>query len=358
MSGYDYGNARLRAMKSRLLSRPEMEALAQAGSVRALINTLIKTAYRRAVEAALVRASDLACIAEALNRDLVETLGKVRRFYSGRAGEMVVITLRAYDIHNLKTTLRGLSKHATPDEISIALLPVGELTPPLLSRLARAPEPRAAIDLLASLRLPMAQPLLDLRAEQPGAGIFEMELALDQWRFQEAYSYVQSHSRATALLSAALDLEADLANLLTALRFAHTPAERHVLYKRLGGDDLDRLFVGPGQLPFELLERVGEQHSLENAVETLAGTPYQAPLRAGLEACARSGRLSDLEKELRRLRLRWMAGLIIKDPLGIGVPLGYFALKTGEVVNIRWIAQGISLGLGTDAIRAELQFVA
>ena len=356
MSGYDYGNARLRAMKSRLLSRPEVEALAQLGSVQALINALIKSAYRKAIEEALVRASGLDCITEALNRDLVETLGKVHRFYGGRAGEMVAIPLRAYDVYNLKTILRGLSKYATPDEITAALLPVGELTPALLTRLARAPEPRAAIDLLASLRLPMAQPLLKLRAEQPGAAIFEMELALDRWRYQQDYNYVEKSPRATGLLRSALDLEADLANLLTALRFAHAPAERQVLRRRLGGDDLERLFVGPGRLSFELLGRAGGQDSLESAVEILAQTPYQAPLRTGLEVYAHSGRLSDLEKELRRFHLRWMARLIIKDPLGIGVSLGYCELKTSEVSNMRWVAQGINLGLEADAIRAELEF--
>jgi V/A-type H+-transporting ATPase subunit C len=357
MPGYDYGNARLRAMKSRLLSRPEMEALAQAGSPQALINALTKTTYRKAIEAALVRTSGIDCVAKALGQDLVDTLGKVRKFYSGREGDLVAIALRAYDVHNLKTILRGLSKQATPNEITAALLPVGELTPGLLTRLARASEPRAAMDLLASMRLPIAQPLLKLRAEHPGAGMFEMELALDQWHFQQAYTYEQSSPYSAGLLSSALDIEADLTNLLTALRFVHAPAERQVLYKRLGGDDLGRLFVGPGRLPFELLAQVREQDSPEGAVETLAGTPYQAPLRAGLEAYARSGRLSDLEKQLRRFRLRWMAGLIIKDPLGIGVPLGYIALKTSEVANIRWVAHGISLGLETNAIKAELEFV-
>lgn len=358
MSGYDYGNARLRAMKSRLLARPEMEALAQVGSLSVLINALTKTAYRKAIEAALVRASGLDCISEALSRDLVETLGHVRRFYGGREAEMVAVVLRAYDVHNLKTILIGLSKQAGPGEITAALLPAGELTPALLSGLVRAPEPRAVIDMLASMRLPMAQPLLELRAERPGAGIFEIGLALDQWRFQQAYAYVKSAFRSTGLLSSALDIEADLINLLTALRFAYAPAERHVLRRRLGTDDLGHLFVGPGQLPFELLARVGGQDDLQSAVDILTGTPYEASLREGVEAYRRSGRLSDFEKHLRCFRLRWMAGLIIKDPLGIGVPLGYFALKTSEVTNIRWVAQGISLGFDADAIKAELEFVA
>jgi vacuolar-type H+-ATPase subunit C/Vma6 len=49
-----------------------------------------------------------------------------------------------------------------------------------------------------------------------------------------------------------------------------------------------------------------------------------------------------------------MATLIVKDPLGIGVVLGYIALKTAELAKIRWIAQGINLGLKADAIKAEL----
>jgi V/A-type H+-transporting ATPase subunit C len=356
MSGYDYGNARIRAMKSRLLSRHEMEALAQLGSVQALINALTNSAYHRALEEALVRTSGLDCIAEALNRDLVDTLGKVRRFYSGRAGELVAIALWAYDVHNLKTILRGLSKQVTPDEITTVLLPVGELTPAVLARLARVPEPRAAIDLLASMRLPIAQPLLELRAKQPGADIFEMELALDRWRFRHAYRCIEQSPRATGLLRSALDMDADLANLRTALRFAHLPAEREVLRARFKSDQLERLFVGPGRLSFELLARVGRQDSLSDAIKILTGTPYQAPLQTGMEEYARSGRLSDLEKRLLHLRLRWLTGLIIKDPLGIGVPLGYCALKTSEVSNIRWIAHGINLGLGGDAVRAELEF--
>jgi V/A-type H+-transporting ATPase subunit C len=356
MSGYDYGNARLRAMKSRLLSRPEIEALAQLGNVQALINALTKSAYYRAVEEALVRTHGLDCIAEALNRDLVDTLGKVRRFYSGRAGELVAIILWAYDVHNIKTILRGLSKHVTPDEITAALLPVSEMTPAVLARLARAPEPRAAIDLLASMRLPIAQPLLELRAKQPGADIFEMELALDRWRFRQAYTSIEQSPRATEHLRSALDMDADLANLRTALRFAHSPDEREVFRARMKSDQLERLFVGPGRLSFELLARVSRQDSLGDATKALTGTPYQAPLQAGLEEYTRSGRLSDLEKRLLHLRLRWLAGLIIKDPLGIGVPLGYCAMKINEVSNIRWIAHGINLGLGGDAVRAELEF--
>ena len=53
-----------------------------------------------------------------------------------------------------------------------------------------------------------------------------------------------------------------------------------------------------------------------------------------------------------------MAAQISRDPLGIGVLLGYVALKVNEVANLRWIAQGINLGLKSEAIRAGLEIVA
>jgi vacuolar-type H+-ATPase subunit C/Vma6 len=222
--------------------------------------------------------------------------------------------------------------------------------------LARAPEPRVAIDLLASLGLSIAQPLLKLRAEQPGAEIPELELALDRWHFEEAYAHLKSSPRSTQVLHSALDLEADLCNLLTVLRFAHAPAERQILHERLGTPNLGHLFLGPGRLQLKALVQAGEQDSVDAAVKTLAGTPCEAALTSGLDTYMETGRLSDLERQLRRIRLGWMAGLAAKDPLGIGVPLAYFALKSNEVANLRWIAHGIHLGFKAHDIKAELEF--
>ncbi len=357
LSSYEYGNARVRAMKSRLLDRSDLEALTEAGGLQALIGALARTDYREGIEVALTRATGLDCITDALRRSLFDTLGRIRDFYGGRAGGMVATWLRIYDIHNLKTILRGLSKQASSDEITAALLPVSELTPSILTRLVSAPEPRAAIDLLATAQLPIAQPLINLRAESPGVGVLEMELALDKWYFQEAYRYLEGSYGGSRLLRAALAQEADLTNLLTALRFAHAPAERREVQKRMGDEGMDSLFVAPGRLPVELLVQVGEQDNLETAVRVLARTPYAPALRAGLRAYSRSGRLSDVESQLRRFRLSWMAKLFIRDPLGIGVPLGYFALKTSEVINIRWVAFGIHQGLDANTIRTGLEFV-
>jgi V/A-type H+-transporting ATPase subunit C len=357
MADYDYGNARLHVMKSRLLHRSELEALAEAGTLEGLIAALTKTIYQKSVEAALTRAMGLQCIDDALRNDLINTVGKIGGFYKESAGKMVAILLRTYDIHNLKAILRGLSKNVRAGDILIVLLPVGDLSMNTLRELAQLNSPREAIDLLASMRLSVAWPLLNIRAEAPGSETFEMELALDKWYYEQARQTLRSETGLVDPLSFALALEADLNNVLTILRFAQSPHERSLLHNRPGTDEVAHLLIGPGHITHDVLTDAFRQDTVASAIETLSGTFFGLALHAGLDAYARSNRLSDIERQLKHYRLVWMAGQMRKDPLGIGMVLGYVALKVNEVNNVRWIAQGINLGLSADAIRAELEMV-
>jgi V/A-type H+/Na+-transporting ATPase subunit C len=356
MTDYDYGNARLRAMKSRLLSRHELEVLAETGSLQGLIAALTKTAYQKSIEAALTRSTGMDCMDEALHNDLINTVGKISSFYREETYKMIALVLRTYDVDNLKTILRGLSKNVSSGEIIAALLPVGELKIGTLRELARLNNPREAIDLMASQSLPFVAPLLKLRAERPGAETIEMELALDQWHYHEAQATLRSEAE-DSLLSYAFALNVDMTNVLTVLRFVNDPRERDVLRDKLNSEEIEPLFIRAGRIPIETLSTAGKQDAVSSAVESFTGTSFESALRAGFETYTRSNRLSDIEKQLRHYRLEQLAWLIQKDPLGIGVVLGYIALKVNEIGNIRWIAQGINLDLKPEAIQAELETV-
>ena len=185
-----------------------------------------------------------------------------------------------------------------------------------------------------------------------------MELALERWFYRDAFQTLANMRPAGKVLLSAFQLDADLTNLLIALRFVQAPGEHKFLSEWLHIEKFEHLFVGPGRLSPALLHRVVSQDLMDAAVETLAGTPYKVPLQAGLRAYASSALLSEFEKQLNRFRLTWMVRQITRDPLGIGVVLGYLALKINEVNNLRWIAQGIQLGLTKSAILAELEYSA
>jgi V/A-type H+-transporting ATPase subunit C len=357
MPDYEYGNARLRAMKSRLLPRRTLDDLAESGSLQGLIAALAKTAYQKSIEAALTRHTGMDCIDNALHSDLIDTVGRIGGFYHEEARRLVALALRSYDVENLKTILRGLSRNAPSGEIVPWLLPVGELKIDLLRELSRLNNTREAIDLMASQSLPFAAPLLKLRAERPGAETFDMELALDQWHFDGGRQTLRSEAGEAAALLAAFALDADLANLLTVLRFAHAPREREVLREKFRADDTRPFFIKAGQIPVDTLVDAADHDAVSPAVDALAGTRFGPSLRAGYEIYSRTNRLSDIERKLRQYRLMLFAQLIDKDPLGIGVPLGYVALKVNEIGNIRWIARGIDLDLKPEAIQADLEMI-
>ena len=357
MSDYDYGNARLHVMKSRLLSQRELDVLVDAGNLQNMIAAMAKTVYQRSVESVLMRASGMLCIDEALRINLINTIGKIRSFYNEGAAQMVAFILRTYDIHNLKAILRGLDKNVPADEILAILLPIGELDINTLRELAQLDEPREAIDLLVSMSLSFALPLITLRAEVPGAETSKMELALDRWFYHDTVQILKGEVGKDDPLLSALMLDADLINVMTVLRFAHNPHERPQIRDHLGTDEIEDMFVESGRIPFNQLENAYRKDSIFSAVESLSDTYIEQTLRTGLRLYASSNLLSDLEKHLNRFRLQWMAAQVTKDPLGIGVVLGYVALKVNEVRNIRWIAHGINLGLNGNSIRDELEIV-
>jgi vacuolar-type H+-ATPase subunit C/Vma6 len=148
-----------------------------------------------------------------------------------------------------------------------------------------------------------------------------------------------------------------LANLLTLFRFLHMPAEQRLIKEYLDKSGFAALFVGPGSISIERLFRVYSTKNLKSAVAMLMDTPYAEALTTGTKAYNQSGRLSDIEKSLRRFHFAWQARLIAKDPLGIGVVQGFLALKINEIANLRRLARGIQLKIGTEALRAELEWL-
>ncbi len=104
---YGYANARLRAMKSRLLTRNDYAALIDEPNVEAMVAQLTHTVYQAAIEAALVRASGWDCLAQGLRRHLATTLARIDSFFSGKPQHLWQILIARYQVFNLKTILRG-----------------------------------------------------------------------------------------------------------------------------------------------------------------------------------------------------------------------------------------------------------
>lgn len=358
MTDYDYGNARLRAMKARLLSVDQLMMLTENRSIDLFITQLTQTPYQPAVEIALIRSVGFERVNTLLRHHLIEIAAKVRRFYGGVAQQLLVLVLSHYDIHNIKTILRGLSQYVPANQITNALLPLGELPPTLLNQLVHVEQVTAVVDMLASMQYAIARPLVDLRSSHPHPTLAEMELSLEQWYFNATNAAMARLHQQETLLALALKIEADVINLPIVLRFVHSPVAHQQLLEHMQLTDISQLMVQAGHLSHPVLTHAAQASTLHDAIQHFQATPYAAALAEGLNHYRKTQHLSEFERHLRHYRTQALAHYIARDPLGIGVPIGYWALKENEIRNLRAIAWGIQFGHTPSDIQRELAVVA
>src|SRR3990172_357187 len=109
MTDLYYLNARLRAMRGRLLDRQAYERALALPDVPALFGFLLDGPYGQSIESVGEGPSDAARVEEGLRRNFSETLTKLFAISSGEPETAVRLLLGYWDSYNLKTILRGKS---------------------------------------------------------------------------------------------------------------------------------------------------------------------------------------------------------------------------------------------------------
>lgn len=359
--GYGYGNARLRAMRSRLLTAADYNDLLARRRIEDVIARLRETPYKEDIEVALIHAAGVRCVFEALSANLTRTLRNVRTFFEGEPRALIELLLRRWDRHNLLTLLRGIRQAVPPEMLLAALVPVGQLDEVALREMARQPDLRAMLDLMVAWRVPYTAALRSVRGHggmppEPD----QLELALNRFHYAAIYEALGTGNGNRALVLEQFKTEADLANLSVALRLAQRPELIPLIRQRYHAADVRPLLIEPvGHLPTaRLAELVAAGGGVEGIVAGLSTTRYGPALEAGFQRYrAADGGLAALERELERWRAGRIAALFHGDPLGIGIVVGYMGCKEVEVANLRLIAQAVFLDMPREPVQRDLIIV-
>lgn len=353
MSGdYGYANARIRALKSCLLNRQDYEALIAAANGGALIQLLAQSAYKADVEAALVRYAGIHCVADALRRNVTRTVGSLRRFFDGRARELIEQLVARWDLFNLIAILRGQARGVAAEEILSALVPAGALTENELRELVKRPTIQATGELMLTWRLPFAGAVAEaLRLS--GGDLASVESRLYQIHFRDALARLGTETN-DELVREMLKTEIDVTNLALLLRLAPLRRQSSPTALSLSLDKMSEVLNPGGSLPPYLLAELAEAADVEALIGQLGDVPYGAALRQRLEQYRQSGDVTVLERALEKLLALKGTRMFHRDPLTIGIAIGYLWAKTTEAVNIRMISQGKELGWPADMIRGEI----
>lgn len=360
--GFGYGNTRLRAKRSRMLTPADYERLLAKSTVEALNSAIHDTPYRADMEAALMQVGQDRAIFEATRRNFTATLNQIRTFYEGENRELIDLLLRRWDRHNLLAILRGQRHKIPARQIQEALIPAGRFDAVSLREMARQPGLPAALDLMTAWRLPYAEALQSTRAR---IGVMpeldELELALNQAHYHALLRELAAGNGNRRIVRHWLCTEIDLVNIRTALRLVRQPGISAVARQRYEAGGIDALLIQPGGhvTAAQLAQLVNQAGSLADVIEGLRDTRYAPALHTGWNRYrAANGSEAMLERELERWQARAAAALFAQNPLGIGIPIAFLACKEAEIANLRLVAQAVLLELEREAIKPDLILLA
>lgn len=347
---YGYINARMRGMKSRLLTRRQLDDLITRPDLPSLIADLENSPYREEIIDAKGRLEGILCVESALRDNFTKTFRKIQDFARQEEAERyIVIFLHRWDVQNIKTILRGKNIHVTSEEIGSCLVPAGEMDEVTLNELLKQPDVRGVIDLLATWRVPYARPLTEAYPDfAKTKDLAVLECALDRYYYTDALDSVKAPGYNNQLIRDFLRLEIDVVNIRTVLRMVrdHVDPEDARRYLIPGGREFDE----------RKLHDLLRLPSIGDVVKALAATPYR--FLADLpDSAVRTEKISVIEKELERFLVKKGVGAFRMDPLSVASVIGYFWAKYNEVTNIRIISRCKTADVSPDLLKEELVYV-
>ncbi len=330
-------NTRLRAMRSRLLTRGDYEEILGRPDLPGIAALLRESPYGRHVGSGDGTETGAGRIEEAVRRDLSETMRRVQAVAGGDCREAVRLVLGEREREVVKTVLRGKVAGLPAAEILSAAVPTGLHDEAALEEMCRQPDPRALASLLATWGEAWGRALLRaLREYREPRDLFLLEAAVDRVWFAEAAERLpaippRGDGDGGGPLSLFLSLSADGTNFLTALR---------AVEEGIAIPDPDRYFLPGGRiLPRRAFDRILAARTVRGALEA-AGKFRARRLVAGLpDPSAGAPFLPLVERELERMRMRAARWAARTDPFGWGPLLRYLLEKFREARNLRMIVR-------------------
>jgi vacuolar-type H+-ATPase subunit C/Vma6 len=353
MSGYDYGNTRLRARRAALLRRDHYHGML-GRDLPGLLAALAATSYRPQAEAVALRpGGQLAQLYQAADDHLAAALTGISSYYRGRAHNVVTALLGRFDLEAVLALLRAAHHGTLPSGAGALPPPVARLDTATARLAAREPDLPAAARFLAARRLPDPDSAGALLTAQR-----RYEIDTDLARLEETVARAARGHQLRVLTAAgppaapaaaALRRETDDRNLLLALRLREPGTNRS------GGTASEHAgaYLPGGTVPLPLFNAI--QRIAERAQVVPAATQARPAWHDALADWAVGGSLAALHARLDTERLRTDLRLLARaDPLGPAPVLHHVRAHQAQARNLRLLAQAAAGAVSHEEARRQL----
>ena len=345
MSDYNYLNARIKSLKKGLFPKGKWEELLGVRQFEEVKRFFLDTSYGASISEALTQHPGEYGLEVGLSRHIHKTFQNILEWSGEGPRTLLELFLRRYDLHNIKTLLRGKNGKLPAEKIFETLIPVGTFDLEELSELSKQPSLRETLILLANWHKPLKPVLrrsLSSFKEEP-VELRPLEYQLDHYYYEGILATLaEEKGEDAALVRRYIQMEVDITNILTLLRL-----------KELPKGELSALMIEGGFLGKAFLFSIaGNLKPMEVAQKF--ETTY---LASAVKLWKSDGGLTDLEKRFEAYLLHESERMERTDPLSIGVALSYFAKLSNELKKIRLILHGKFFSMDEEKLREELLFV-
>ncbi len=363
---YGYSNARVRAMRTGLLTRRQADDLLKVKTSAAVAEYLSRTQYRDDFARMPAKITDEERVEIASSRNFARTAQKLLRITPKESQSTLLAFLGRYDIHNLKTILLSKKLGKPEEDIRHLLIPAGSLTPAELSRIVssknalefyetvRATKFGSKLLNSASLRR-IPKDMIRAAIAKPGFDGVQTELILAA---ADAYYYELASDAAAAGDSDAREIarlissEADAKNVLTILRMKRGGAgKKEILASMVGGGTFSRLHFE------KIVAAKDAPEAAKLAADFFISSTGKSEFEAAQKLFSQDNQLSHLEVAFENSLARKSLKILRNSMMSIGAIAGFLFLKEEEMNNIRKIVRGKALGLSPERISEMLIFV-
>lgn len=341
---YEYLNTRVRVMLAKLLKPAQLVSLLELRELDELVHALAETDYAPEIERCSVEFSGYALVEQTIIRHGQRVFHALVRMAPEEPKRLIELVLERFEVFNLKTILRGFHVKVTADETAQSLYPSILYPPAFYQDLLKRETLRGVLDYLLSTGNRYYKPLANAFPEYERTGrLAVLEHALDSFYFGHARELLaSSDDQSTKLVHDALGTEADILNLVYALRVleANVQSEEKYRYILEGGRQLTTALVK------ELLD-TGDRSSFVKKIERLSYIRKIGPLPEDISAAR-------LQERLENLLYTELCRLDLKRLFDIQMALAYIWRKIAEMTNIRVIASGLTRHAPREQIEQNL----
>ncbi len=326
LDDYGYLNARIRGMKSNLLSEGFLQELQGRDGLPQIIDSLFSSPFAEDLSVALASSSGLEAVEKALRHNLSKTFNKVLKLSFGMSLAIVKVLLARWDVYNIKTVLRAKHAGRSKEEVLSALIPVGELDEPRLVELLKQPDIKAVLDTLATWLSPFAPPLARFLPEYlEKNNVSILEESLDRYYFQWALSQISDNNEDTNLAREIVRGQIDNTNISVCLKMVRNKLDVQA-----------KSFIPGGHLSTDTLKTLADCWDFTDLLKELAKSDSQ--LEEILSS--KDHQIADAELLLDSLLINKWANSFKKTHISTSIVLGFMGQKLREFLNLRMIARG------------------